>query len=158
MHKAVSAFVTGQSAQLAVVVTFVLVTTIRNVRSRTGASGVEALGRGRGTGCSVAWDGELVEEAPSRHGGSDGASVASDEGVMRPSTHVVPPGAFVPGLEVVERNGVLGHSDILLDGRIKTLAERHDVDGCIGCSGEVDELLEVVNVLVDRLPALVVTS
>src|ERR1700675_322178 len=123
-----------------------------------GRGGVEGVGGGRGTGCSVAWDGELVEEAPSRHGGSDGARVASDEGVMRPATHVVPPGAFVPDLEVVERTGVLGHSDILLDGRIKTLAERHAVDSCIGCSGEVDELLEVVNVLVDRLPALVVTS
>src|ERR1700675_3421153 len=77
---------------------------------------------------------------------------------LTPLTHVVSSGPLVPNLEVVKVNGVLGYSDVLVDDRIETSSEVHDVESCVRCSGEVDQLFEVVDVLVDGLPALVVTS
>src|ERR1700675_1461233 len=137
--------------------------TIQNGRGGTGASAVGALGGRRSVwrrigGCSVVWDGGSVEVTPSWSGQSSATGVTSDEGVVGPLTHVVPSGPFVPGLEVVKVDRVLGYRDVLLDGRVKTLSEVHDVEGGIGCSGEVDQLFEVVDVLVDGLSALVVST
>src|ERR1700675_2892069 len=84
--------------------------------------------------------------------------VTSNEGVVGPLTHVISSGPLVPSLEVVKVDGVLGYSDVLLDGRIETSSEVHDIESCVGCSGEVYQLFEVVDVLVDGLPPLVVTS
>src|ERR1700675_2474154 len=135
--------------------------TIRNGRGGTGASVVGALGGRRSVwrrigGCSVVWDGGSVDVTPSWSGRSGTTGVTSDEGVVGPLTHVVPSGSFVPGLEVVEVDGVLRYRDVLLDDQIKTPSEVHDVKGGIGCSGEVDQLFEVVDVLVDGFSALVV--
>src|SRR6202795_596600 len=131
--------------------------TIRNGRGGTGASAVGALGRRRSMrrrrgGYSVVRTGGSVEVTPVWSGRSSATGVTSDEGVVGPLTHVV------PALEVVKVNGVLGYSDVFLDDRIETSLEVHHVDSRVGCSGEVDQLLEVVDVLVDRLPALVVAS
>src|ERR1700675_2625564 len=137
--------------------------TIRNGRGGTGASVVGALGGRRSVwrrigGCSMVWDGGSVEVTPSWSGRSNTTGVTSNEGVMGPLAHVVSLGPLVPALEVIKVDGVLGYSDVLLDDRIKTSSEVHDVESCVGCSGEVDQLFEVVDVLVDGLPALVVTS
>src|ERR1700675_4522053 len=138
--------------------------TIRNGRGGTGASAVGALGwrqsvrRRRRGGYSVVRTGGSVEVTPSRSGRSSATGVASDEGVVGPLTHVVPSGPLVPALEVVKVDGVLRYRDVLLDDRIETSSEVHDVEGGIGCSGEVDQLLEVVDVLVDGSSALVVSS
>src|ERR1700675_4558288 len=138
-------------------------TTIRNGHGQMGASVVEALGGGRSVqwrigGRSVVWDGGFVEVAPSWSGRSGTMGVTSDEGVVGPLTHVVLSGPLVPSLEVVKVDGVLGYSDVLLDDWIETSSEVHDVEGRVGCSSEVDQLLEVVDVLSDGLPTLVVTS
>src|ERR1700675_713321 len=138
-------------------------TTVRKGRGGAGASAVEAWGRRRrvrrGMGeCSVVRTGGSVEVTPSRSGRSDATGVASDEGVVGPLTHVVSSGPLVPALEVVKVDGVLGYSDVFLDDRIETSSEVHDVQCGIGCSGEVDQLLEVVDVLVDGPSALVVSS
>src|ERR1700675_279254 len=138
-------------------------TTIRNGRRWTGASVVGALGRGGrvwwGIGrFSVVWDRGSVVVTPSWSGRSGTTGVTSDEGVVGPLTHVVPSGPLVPSLEVVKVDGVLGYSDVLLDDGIETSSEVHDVEGRVGCSSEVDQLLEVVDVFVDGLPALVVFS
>src|ERR1700675_2314231 len=133
-------------------------TSVRKGRGGAGASAVKALGRRGMGGCSVVQTGGSVEVTPSRSGRSDATGVASDEGVVGPLTHVVSSGPLVPALEVVKVDGVLGYSDVFLDDRIETSSEVHDVQCGIGCSGEVDQLLEVVDVLVDGLPALVVTS
>src|ERR1700675_489053 len=120
---------------------------IRNGRGWMGASIVEALGGGRSVrwrigGCSVVWDGGFVEVAPSWSGRSGTTGVTSNEGVVGPLTHVI----------------LLGYSDVLFDDRIESSSEVHDVESCVGCCGEVDHLFEVVDVLVDGLPTLVVTS
>src|ERR1700675_2146205 len=138
-------------------------TTIWNGRGGTGASVVEALGGRRSVqwrigGCSVVWDGGSVEVTPSWCSRSSTTGVTSDEGVMGPLTHVVPSGPFVPGLEVVEVDGVLRYCDVFLDDRIETSSEDHHVEGGIRCSSEVDQLFEVVDVLVDGLSTLVVSS
>src|SRR6202795_2298189 len=139
-------------------------TTIWNGRGGTGASAVRALGRRlsmrrrRRGGHSVVRPGESVEVTPSRSGGSSATGVASNEGVVGPLTHVIPSGPLVPALEVVEVDWVLRYRDVLLDDRIETSSEVHDVEGGIGCSSEVDQLLEVVDVLVDGPSALVVSS
>src|ERR1700675_3266040 len=138
-------------------------TTIRNGRRWTGASVVGALGRGGrvwwGIGrFSVVWDRGSVVVTPSWSSRSGTMGVSSDEGVVGPLTHVVPSGPLVPSLEVVKVDGVLGYSDVLLNDRIETSSEVHDVESCVGCSGEIDPLFEVVDVLVDGLPTLVVTS
>src|ERR1700675_1188206 len=138
-------------------------TTVWKGRGGAGASVVEALGqrrsvrRGMGGG-SVVRTGGPVEVVPSWCSRSSTMGVTSDEGVVGPLTHVVPSGPLVPSLEVVKVDGVLGYSDVLLDDRIETSSEVHDVESGIGCSGEVDQLFEVVDILVDGLPALVVTS
>src|ERR1700675_3889622 len=137
--------------------------TVRKGRGGAGASAVEARGRRRSVrrgmgGCSVVRTRGSIEVTPSRSGRSDATGVASDEGVVGPLTHVVSSGPLVPALEVVKVDGVLGYSDVFLDDRIETSLEVHHIDGHIGCSGEVDQLLEVVDVLVDGLPALVVAS
>src|ERR1700675_2183704 len=138
-------------------------TTVRKGRGGVGASAVEALGRRQSVqrgmgGCSVVQTGGSVEVAPGWSGWSDAMGVASDEGVVGPLTHVVSSGPLVPALEVVKVDGVLGYSDVFLDDRIETSPEVHDIDSRIGCSGEVDQLLEVVDVFVDGLPALVISS
>src|ERR1700675_350374 len=138
-------------------------TSVRKGRGGAGASAVKALGRRRSVrrgmgGCSVVRTGGSVGVTPSRSGQSDATGVASDEGVVGPLTHVVLSGPLVPALEVVKVNGVLGYSDVFLDDRIETSSEVHHVDSRVGCSGEVDQLLEVVDVFVDGLPALVVSS
>src|SRR6202795_3985216 len=137
--------------------------TIRNGRGGTGASVVGTLGgrqRGwrRGGGCSMVWDGGSVEVTLSWSGRSSTTGITSDEGVVGPLTHVVLSGPFVPGLEVVKVDRVLRYRDVLLDGRVKTPSEVHDIKGGIGCSSEVDQLFEVVDVLVDGLSALVVST
>src|SRR6202795_2322808 len=128
-----------------------------------GASVVEVLGRRRsvrrGMGrCSVVRTGGSVEVAPGWSSRSDATGVASDEGVVGPLTHVVSSGPLVPSLEVVQVDRVLGYSDVFLDDRIETSSEVHDVESCVGCSSEVDQLLEVIDVFVDGLPTLVVSS
>src|ERR1700675_2672877 len=138
-------------------------TSVRKGRGGAGASAVKALGRRRSVrrgmgGCSVVRTGGSVEGIPSRSGRSDAMGVASDEGVVGPLTHVVSSGPLVPALEVVKVDGVLGYSDVFLDDRIKTSSEVYDIQCGIGCSGEVDQLLEVVDVLVDGPSALVVSS
>ena len=114
--------------------------------------------RRRRGGYSVVRPGGFVEVTPSRSGRSGATGVASDEGVVGPLTHVVPSGSLVPALEVVEVDWVLRYRDVLLDDRIETSSEVHHVESGIGCSGEVDQLLEVVDVLVDGPSALVVSS
>src|ERR1700675_5013742 len=109
-------------------------------------------------GCSVVRTGGSVEVTPSRSSRSSATGVTSNEGIVGPLTHVVSSGPLVPALEVVKVNGMLGYSNVFLDDRIETSSEVHHVDSCVGCSGEVDQLLKVVDVLVDGLPALVVTS
>ena len=109
-------------------------------------------------GCSVVRTGGSVEVAPSWSGQSNATGVTSDESVVGPLTHVVASGPFVPRLKVVEVDGVLGHGDVLLDDRIETSSEVHDIECGIGCSGEVDQLFEVVDVLVDGFSTLVVSS
>src|ERR1700675_3563717 len=137
--------------------------TVRKGRGGAGASAVKVLGRrwsvrrGMG-GCSVVRTGGSVEVTPSRSGRSDAKGVASDEGIMGPLTHVVSSGPLVPALEVVKVDRVLGYSDVFLDDRIETSSEVHDVESHIRCSGEVDQLLEVVDVFIDGFPTLVVTS
>src|ERR1700675_3893772 len=139
-------------------------TTIWNGRGGTGVSAVGALGRRlsmrrrRRGGYSVVRPRGSVEVTPSRSGRSGATGVASDEGIGGPLTHVVPSGPLVPPLEVVKVDGVLGYSDVFLDDRVETSSEVHDVEGGIGCSSEVDQLLEVVDVLVDGPSALVVSS
>src|ERR1700675_4204909 len=137
--------------------------TIRNGHGGTGASAVGALGgrrsvRRRRGGYSVVRTGGSVEVTPVWSGWSSVTGVTSDEGVVGPLTHVVSSGPLVPALEVVKVDGVLGYSDVFLDDRIETSLEVHHIECGIGCSGEVDQLLEVVDVLVDGLPALVVAS
>src|ERR1700675_2085795 len=137
--------------------------TIRNGRGGTGASAVGALGRRRSMwrgmgGCSVVRTGGSVEVTPVWSGRSSAMGVTSDEGVVGLLTHVISSGPLVPALEVVKVDRVLGYSDVLLDDWIETSSEVHDVDSRIGCPGEVYQFLEVVDVLVDRLPALVVAS
>src|ERR1700675_1384605 len=138
-------------------------TSVRKGRGGAGASAVKALGRRRSVrggvcGCSVVRTGGSVGVTPSRSGRSNATGVASDEGVVGPLTHVVSSGPLVPALEVVKVDGVLGYSNVFLDDRIETSSEVHDVQCGIGCSSEVDQLLEVVNVLVDGPSALVVSS
>src|ERR1700675_2408650 len=138
-------------------------TTIQNGRGGTGASVVRALGGRRSMwrrigGCSMVWDGGSVEVTPSWSGRSSVTGVTSDKGVVGPLTHVVPSGPFVPGLEVVEVDGVLRYRDVFLNGQVKTLPEVHHIEGGIGCSGKVDQLFEVIDVLIDGLSALVVSS
>src|ERR1700675_5077697 len=138
-------------------------TTIWNGRGGTGVNIVEALGGGRSVrwrrgGYSVVRTGGSVEVTPVWSGRSSATGVTSDEGVVGPLTHVVSSGPLVPALEVVKVDGVLGYSDVFLDDRVETSSEVHHIDGHIGCSGEVDQLLEVIDVLVDGLPALVVAS
>src|SRR6202795_504616 len=137
--------------------------TVRKGRGGAGASAVEALGRRRSVrggmgGCSVVRTGGSVEVTPSRSGRSDATGGASNEGVVGPLTHVVSSAPLVAALEVVKVDGVLGYSDVFLDDRIETSSEVHDVESCVRCSGEVDQLLEVVDVFVDGLPTLVVSS
>src|ERR1700675_4624974 len=137
--------------------------TIRNGRGGMGASAVGALGGRRSVwrrigGCSVVWDRGSVEVTPSWSSRSSATGVTSDAGVVGPLTHVVPSGPFVPGLEVVEVDGMLRYRDVFLDGRVETLSEVHHVEGGIGCSGKVDQLFEVIDVLIDGLSALVVSS
>src|ERR1700675_1140678 len=110
--------------------------TIRNGRGGTGASAVGALGgrrsvrRKRG-GYSMVRTGGSVEVTPSWSGRSSATGVTSDEGVVGPLTHVVPSGPFVPGLEVVKVDRVLGYSNVFLDDRIKTSSEVHDIESCV---------------------------
>src|ERR1700675_1299510 len=137
--------------------------TVRKGRRWTGASIVGAWGgrwsvRRRMGGCSVVRTGGSVEVAPGWGSRSHATGVSSDEGVVGPLTHVVSSGPLVPALEVIKVDRVLGYSDVLLDDQIETSLEVHDVESCVGCSGEVDQLFEVVDVLVDGLPTLVVTS
>src|SRR6202795_3450109 len=137
--------------------------TIRNGRGGTGASAVGALGGRRSVwrrigGCSVVWDGGSDEVTPSWSSRSSAMGVTSDEGVMGPLTHVVSSGPFVPGLEDDEVDGVLRYRDVFFDGRVENLPEVHHIEGGIGCSGEVDQLFEVVDVLVDGPFAFVVSS
>src|SRR6202795_4877390 len=138
-------------------------TTVRNGRGWTGASIVKVVGGGQSMrggvgGGSVGWDGGLVQVALSWSSRSSTTGVTSNEGIVGPLTYVVPSGPFVPGLEVIKVDGVLRYHNVLLDGRVKTPSEVHDVEGGIGCSGEVDQLFEVVDVLVDGLSALAVFS
>src|SRR6202795_540301 len=138
-------------------------TTIQNGRGGTGASVVEALGGGRSVrwrrgGHSVVRTGGSVEVTPVWSGWSSATGVTSDKGVVGPLTHVISSGPLIPALEVVKVDGVLGYSDVLFDDRIETSSEVHHVDSRVGCSSEVDQLLEVVDVFVDGLPALVVAS
>ena len=114
--------------------------------------------RRRMGGCSVVRTGGSVDVTPGWSGRSNAMGVTSDEGVVGPLTHVVSSGPVVPALEVVKVDGVLRYRDVLLDDQIEPSSEVHDVEGGIGCSGEVDQLLEVVDVLVDGPSALVVSS
>src|SRR6202795_4362256 len=138
-------------------------TTVRKGRRWTGASIVEAWGgrwsmRRRMGGCSVVRTRGSVDVTPGWSGRSNAMGVTSDEGVGGPLAHVVSSGPLVPALEVVKVDRVLGYSDVLLNDRIETSSEVHDVESCVGCSSEVDQLFEVVDVFIDGLPTLVVTS
>src|SRR6202795_617216 len=137
--------------------------TVRKGHRWMGASIVGAWGgrwsvRRRMGGCSVVRTGGSVEVALGWSGRSHAMGVTSNEGVVGPLTHVVSSGPLVPALEVVKVDGVLRYRNVLLDDRIESSSEVHDVEGGIGCSGEVDQLLEVVDVLVDGPSALVVSS
>src|SRR6202795_1716666 len=118
-----------------------------------GACGGRRSMRRRGGGYSVVQTGGSVEVTPVWSGRSSATGVTSDEGVVGPLTHVVSSGPLVPALEVIKVDWVLGYSDVFLDDRIETSSEVHDIESRIGCSSEVDQLLEVVDVFIDGLPA-----